>query len=150
LQDHNMANLEKITVIVGPNAPWLKRLHSQASEMSVLTQVLSGVHNMAELMTTCDLAIGAGGSTTWERCSLGVPSILVSLAKNQAYIADAINKVEAAYVINDLDAVSLSIRKFIKKVHLVDILQEYSKKCALIADGQGVGRVVSELDCNYE
>lgn len=39
--------------------------------------------NMAELMCEDDLAIGAGGSTTWERCCMGLPSITIPIAKNQ-------------------------------------------------------------------
>ena len=39
--------------------------------------------NMAELMCEADLAIGAGGSTTWERLYLGLPSIIIPIAKNQ-------------------------------------------------------------------
>jgi len=38
---------------------------------------------MAEVMAASDLAIGAAGSTSWERCCLGLPSIMVVLAKNQ-------------------------------------------------------------------
>ncbi|SFS31782.1 UDP-2,4-diacetamido-2,4,6-trideoxy-beta-L-altropyranose hydrolase [Marininema halotolerans] len=41
------------------------------------------VDNMAERMAQCDLAIGAGGSTVWERCSLSVPTITVAIAENQ-------------------------------------------------------------------
>lgn len=38
---------------------------------------------MAELMSVADLAIGAGGVTTWERCRLGLPAITVAIAENQ-------------------------------------------------------------------
>jgi UDP-2,4-diacetamido-2,4,6-trideoxy-beta-L-altropyranose hydrolase len=38
---------------------------------------------MAELMTAADLAIGAGGGATWERCALGLPTIAVAQARNQ-------------------------------------------------------------------
>jgi UDP-2,4-diacetamido-2,4,6-trideoxy-beta-L-altropyranose hydrolase len=39
--------------------------------------------NMAELMCEADLAIGAGGSTTWERCCMGLPSLIIPIAENQ-------------------------------------------------------------------
>lgn len=42
-------------------------------------------------MTESDLAIGAAGSTTWERCCLGVPSLIVVLADNQQGIATALD-----------------------------------------------------------
>ena len=44
------------------------------------------VDNMAEIMNWTDLAIGAGGTTTWERCLLNLPAIVISLADNQVEI----------------------------------------------------------------
>lgn len=41
------------------------------------------VSNMAELMQRADLALGAGGTTTWERCYLGLPAIVIGIADNQ-------------------------------------------------------------------
>lgn len=41
------------------------------------------IDNMAELMASADLAIGAGGTATWERCYLGLPSVSVVIAENQ-------------------------------------------------------------------
>ena len=53
------------------------------------------VDNMAELMAAADLAIGAGGATTWERCALGLPSISVVIAKNQHDTTKAVAAVGA-------------------------------------------------------
>ena len=41
------------------------------------------VRNMAELMAKADLAIGATGTATWERCYLGLPAVTLVLAENQ-------------------------------------------------------------------
>ena len=41
------------------------------------------VENMAALMAGADLAIGAGGAATWERCSLGLPALTLVFAQNQ-------------------------------------------------------------------
>jgi UDP-2,4-diacetamido-2,4,6-trideoxy-beta-L-altropyranose hydrolase len=41
------------------------------------------VDNIAELMAVADLAIGAGGTTTWERCCMGLPSVVITTAFNQ-------------------------------------------------------------------
>lgn len=38
---------------------------------------------MAELMLSVDFSIGAGGSTTWERCYVGLPSSSTIVASNQ-------------------------------------------------------------------
>jgi UDP-2,4-diacetamido-2,4,6-trideoxy-beta-L-altropyranose hydrolase len=50
------------------------------------------VSNMAELMNEADLAIGAGGTTTWERCYLGLPSITIIVADNQIELSDDVSK----------------------------------------------------------
>jgi len=42
--------------------------------------------NMAQLMLKADLAVGAGGTTSWERCCLGLPTVAVTLADNQLLI----------------------------------------------------------------
>ena len=38
---------------------------------------------MPELMACADLSLGAGGTTTWERMFMGLPSIVAALADNQ-------------------------------------------------------------------
>ena len=41
------------------------------------------VSHMAALMSTCDLAFSAGGTTLYELCAVGVPSVSFSMADNQ-------------------------------------------------------------------
>ncbi|WP_163537022.1 UDP-2,4-diacetamido-2,4,6-trideoxy-beta-L-altropyranose hydrolase [Gracilibacillus sp. YIM 98692] len=44
------------------------------------------INYLAELMAKADLAIGAGGSTTWERCYVGLPTMTIETAENQSEI----------------------------------------------------------------
>lgn len=46
------------------------------------------VDNIAEFMDEADLSIGAGGTTTWERLFLELPSIVISIAENQEKICE--------------------------------------------------------------
>jgi len=46
------------------------------------------VNNMADLMNQADLAIGAGGTTIWERLFLGLPTIVIAIAENQVKICE--------------------------------------------------------------
>jgi UDP-2,4-diacetamido-2,4,6-trideoxy-beta-L-altropyranose hydrolase len=48
------------------------------------------IDNMAETMLQADLALGGGGTTTWERCYLGLPTITVEVAGNQRVALEAL------------------------------------------------------------
>jgi UDP-2,4-diacetamido-2,4,6-trideoxy-beta-L-altropyranose hydrolase len=71
-----------VDVVVGhanPHRNKIEQLCSQHHHLHYHCQI----KNMAELMTQADFSIGAGGSTTWERCYLGLPAITVVVAENQ-------------------------------------------------------------------
>ena len=46
------------------------------------------VDNMAEFMARAGLCLGAGGTTTWERCFLGLPAIVTAVAENQIRLCE--------------------------------------------------------------
>lgn len=78
-----------VDVVVGaanPNKEKIKILCQDTPSFVYHCQI----ENMAELMATADLALGGGGSTTWERCFLGLPTIAVVIAENQATATDAV------------------------------------------------------------
>lgn len=71
-----------VDVVVGasnPNNEIIKDLVNTASNMRYHYQV----NNISDLMYNADLAIGAGGTATWERCYLGLPAIVIITAENQ-------------------------------------------------------------------
>ena len=55
-----------------------------------------GTDRMHELMAAADLAVGAAGSATWERCCLGLPAILIATAPNQVAVAATATRAGAA------------------------------------------------------
>jgi UDP-2,4-diacetamido-2,4,6-trideoxy-beta-L-altropyranose hydrolase len=71
-----------IDVVIGPSNPHGEQLKALVSDR--LTSTLHvGTDRMAELMSQADAFIGAGGSTTWERFCLGLPSLVIAIAENQ-------------------------------------------------------------------
>lgn len=73
----------RITVVMGLTAPWMQCVRELAGQMPWPTAVVVNVNDMAQLMADSDLAIGAAGSTSWERCCLGLPTLMAVLAENQ-------------------------------------------------------------------
>jgi UDP-2,4-diacetamido-2,4,6-trideoxy-beta-L-altropyranose hydrolase len=59
------------------------------------------VNNMAELMLAADLAIGAGGATTWERCLLGLPSLTLVVAENQRRTTEDLSGLGLVHYLGD-------------------------------------------------
>jgi UDP-2,4-diacetamido-2,4,6-trideoxy-beta-L-altropyranose hydrolase len=78
-----------ITVIAGAGNPHLGSL-AQACDSLDGARLIVEPDNMAELVAQADLAIGAAGTSTWERCLLGLPSILLSAADNQLRVGEAL------------------------------------------------------------
>lgn len=71
-----------VDVVIGANNPHREALVKKTAEMAQAT--IYGLRpHLADLMAQADLAIGAGGATTWERLCLGLPSLVVSIAENQ-------------------------------------------------------------------
>lgn len=56
------------------------------------------VPNISELMSTTDLAIGACGTSTWERCYLGIPTLSTEIAANQCELSHILD--EKGIIIN--------------------------------------------------
>jgi spore coat polysaccharide biosynthesis predicted glycosyltransferase SpsG len=98
---------------------------------------------MAQLMADSDLAIGAAGATSWERCCLGVPTITLVLAENQRKIAEALTQSGAAYM---FDASALESQQLIATEHLEpQSLSALSHAAAAITDGLGAAKVTRTL-----
>lgn len=123
----------RIVVVMGPKAPWLETVQRQAETLPWSTEVKVGVSYMAQLMADSDLAIGAAGATAWERCCLGLPSVMVVLADNQRTIARNLHKAGAAECIKISD-VTAGLSTFSES----SVLERLSKYSSKVCDGQGV------------
>lgn len=146
LQDCLLPADMRITVVMGPHAPWLERVQLLAKLIPKPTEVKGNVNNMAQLMAESDLAIGAAGSTSWERCCLGLPSIIGVQAANQQLIANALELSGAAKAFSINEGVK-PIRELIAKVISDNSsLQNMSISASAITDGKGVERVTIELN----
>jgi len=137
----------RITVVMGGNAPALARVEALAATMPWATQVVVDVPDMAARMASTDLAIGAAGSTTWERCSLGLPSVIVQIADNQAGIAQALTKAGAALDPGPLGSSNFAckLKESLADVLDIDRLISLSESSAKICDGLGSQRTLQHM-----
>jgi UDP-2,4-diacetamido-2,4,6-trideoxy-beta-L-altropyranose hydrolase len=135
----------RTTVVMGPNAPWLPQVQAQASVMPCRTQILEGVNNMAQLMTENDLCIGAAGGSAWERCVLGLPTLILILAANQHSGAMALQAHGAAWLANDTQQLTTQLSALFCRDTPIHALQAMSINAAKLTTGHGVLHVVESL-----
>ncbi|MCO6055372.1 UDP-2,4-diacetamido-2,4,6-trideoxy-beta-L-altropyranose hydrolase [Pseudomonas sp. MOB-449] len=130
-----------ITVVMGATAPWLTEVRQQAAQLPWPTTVRVGVNDMAQLMADSDLAIGAAGATSWERCCLGLPTIMLVLADNQRAIAQALFSAGAALL---ADSTTLKEWRLITRQQMEPrALSAMRASAAMVTDGLGISRVIT-------
>jgi UDP-2,4-diacetamido-2,4,6-trideoxy-beta-L-altropyranose hydrolase len=134
----------KVDVVIGAQHPFKEMIEHACTNHSYVCHVQAPY--MAKLMAEADVAIGAGGSASWERCCLGLPSLLVSLADNQIAIAKELSAIGACIYIGKKDEVSLKklLTQFIANQELT---KKISENAFSVVDGLGVHRVIKEIGC---
>jgi len=134
----------RIVVAVGRNTPHLLEIQNCISTYPGEINLIVDAINMSELMYQADLAIGAAGATTWERCTLGLPAIIIKTAENQNTVIKRIIEFGVA-VLHDLDTENQPV-ELLK--HLSYIQENYlymSEKCSDLVQGDGVNKVVDRI-----
>ena len=127
-------------VVVGAGAPSLPSLEALAAEGRITLHV--DTDDMASLMARADIAVGAGGSSVWERACLGLPTVTLILADNQR---DMAMKLDAAGVTLALDArwpgLEARLAEAVERLVADERLRaRLSSRSAEICDGQGADR----------
>jgi UDP-2,4-diacetamido-2,4,6-trideoxy-beta-L-altropyranose hydrolase len=139
----------RITVVMGLTAPWLQNVQELATQMPWPTEVVVNVGDMARRMADSDLAIGAAGSTSWERCCLGLPTLMVVLAENQQAGAQALEAAHAAYMIRAVSDIATQLPLAVRELMDSDCQSRMSLAASAITNGQGVEEILNAIGlCN--
>ena len=140
-----------VDVVIGASNPFKNEIKTMAKQIPNTTCYFD-VNNMAELMSSADISIGASGTSTWERCCIGLPSIVMILADNQKEIAE---ELEREGVVVNLgwhgDVTEMDIRDAVQNL-LADSDKRRSMglKGKMMVDGNGAIRVVEKIIFSLE
>ena len=139
-----------LDVVMSPNHPHEGEIHTLAHPYSNIA-VHDVLPTLAPLMLRADLAIGGGGATSWERCCLGLPSLVITLADNQKPITAELEARGLVRWLGHYDAVTddMIIDALKAAIDAAD-LNSWSLTCMSVTDGLGVERVASALALNSE
>lgn len=134
--------------VIGALNPRLKKIKAVANKYkNVVLHV--NERNMADLMRSCDIAISAAGSTLYELCACGTPTITYTLADNQILAADQFDKQGIIYSVGDCrgdDGFIGRVKKSMEKLAGdIELRKELSEKMQHLVDGNGTERIVHAL-----
>lgn len=103
---------------------------------------------IAAALAEADLAVGAGGVSTWERCCLGLPTVLLVIADNQRDIAQAVAQAGAAVLLGHPDTLEAGTIYGAIKVLAgdADRLRQMAECAAAVCDGTGADRVADVIE----
>jgi UDP-2,4-diacetamido-2,4,6-trideoxy-beta-L-altropyranose hydrolase len=140
----------EVDVVIGAQHPSVNEVRLLCEAYGFYCYVQTD--RMAEMMMKADLAIGGAGSATWERCCLGLPVLMLSLANNQHNIAQSIDTIGAGkYIggVGDINEEQLT-DTIVNVSSNKQLIYNMSSKAYSLVDGLGAFRVCSLLDLKNE
>jgi UDP-2,4-diacetamido-2,4,6-trideoxy-beta-L-altropyranose hydrolase len=137
----------RVEVILGKMNPNASSILSFCRQMPNCT-AYEHVERVTELMAKADLAVGAGGTTTWERCCMGLPSIVITTASNQERFIEHTAQTRAIVYLGPSSSVTSGA--IYDQVQLMmnsrRLCLDISSRASLLVDGLGTQRVIKELN----
>ncbi len=135
-----------IDVVVGASNPYV-------NDIKKIIQTLNNVNfhynisNIATIMANADLAIGAGGSATWERCYLGLPTITILIAKNQIEVSGNLAKIRAIWNLGWHEKVTVErLANTLKEAIMCpEKLLKLADESINLMEGYEYGRIAAEI-----
>lgn len=112
-------------------------------------EIHSVVTNIEEYMKKVDLAISAGGTTLYELCSIGTPTITYIIADNQIDNVNSFEKEQIMYSLGDIrkDKIDENIDAILEKYNY-DFRKKVSSLMQKKVDGKGNRRILEEIFFN--
>ena len=135
-----------VDLVIGTNHPHREALEAEAAARPDTCMHGTRPH-LADLMVRADLAIGAGGVTTWERMCLALPSLVVGIAENQRPTNEALAAAGLIQYVGDVRSVgAVEIRDALTSlIEDRERLARLSSRGRILVDGRGTSRVTDVL-----
>jgi UDP-2,4-diacetamido-2,4,6-trideoxy-beta-L-altropyranose hydrolase len=136
-----------ITTVVGSSNPNIKELELICSKVPKRLRLLIDVNNMSSLMSESDLCIGAAGSTSWERCAMSLPTLMIVLADNQLTIAKNLDKEQVCFNMGKAENINLQYleENLLNIMTQPDIYMTMVNNSKNACDGLGCQRILDTL-----
>jgi UDP-2,4-diacetamido-2,4,6-trideoxy-beta-L-altropyranose hydrolase len=137
-----------VEVVCSPLAPHYASLGRACSEWPD-THLIHGLPDLACFFARHDVQVGAGGGAAWERCCVGVPTVVCLVADNQRATVPRLDALGAVLWAREEDGgleASLAAQTQIL-IGSPERRRQMSKTASLLVDGRGAARVAAVMGC---
>ncbi len=135
-------------VIVGNMNVYEDELRELAQYNSNI-RIHKNVSNMSDYMRSCEAAVSAGGTTLFELCACGIPTVCFSFAENQVKFARETDEHKIMLYAGDArynekieENIYKCLLQFLKNTGLKS---EYAQRMSELVDGKGCERIAEVL-----
>lgn len=133
--------------VVDPLQRWRQDDAGAGGRAGIDVQVHGAMPDLVGLMVDAEVAVGAGGATSWERMCLGLPTVAMSVAVNQRQVLSELDEIGAVIDVGDVaDGAARrcgeAVDALLRDRPRWEAMGHYGK---LLVDGRGVERVAEAL-----
>ena len=136
------------TVVVSDQ--WHKEVQNLLGQVDGF-EIISPTSELPQVLASADIAISASGTSSWELCSLGIPSLLIAVVENQS---ESLQRIVDSKLALGIDLTRGGIKNFTSEVETMvrrliennELREQLSLECAKHFDGLGKVRVVDTLE----
>ena len=134
-------------VVIAPDNSHYEELESTIKRSKVDIQLKKDVIVMSDLMAWADLAVSAGGTSTWELAFMGLPMLIIAIADNQRQIVEELSKAGVAINLGWHENITLfGIAKSISELlPNANVRADMSRRAQALVDGKGADRVLAQI-----
>ena len=129
---------ERIDVFISKFSKNFKKVSKFKNQSKINFQIFSDNKFFPKMLSNASLCIGAGGTTSWERCLMLIPSIVIKAADNQKNIIKQLKKEKLIYYAGDSESKRLNILKGIKYYNNQKNLELFKNKAKQTFDINGI------------
>ena len=134
--------VEIVSTRANPHLADLRRIVAQDPMASLSIDL----PDLSAFFARHDIQVGAGGGASWERCCIGVPTLLVIIAENQRAVAPQL-AAEGIVSLADRPERAVIAAELEDLVKNADKRRELARRARNLVDGRGAARVAKEMRC---
>jgi len=137
-----------VEVVIGAGARHLPDILDLAEISHHEVNIHQDCGYVADLLASADIALGTGGVNAWERCFLGVPSIVACAAENQLDLCNAVvNHGVALGVVEPGNGATAAMHELLETLLEDTLLRQKMRDASMqFCDGMGVRKIVSVIE----